>query len=339
MNSDNALNQFSQGFASSGGVSNWILVILLLIIAAVVVWLLINQRRNTPISPAEEARRRAVAKYARGGVREIPETALNALQQKVIYDLIDEFRSKEPSARAVPSAVLEKYSQFFFLRLNLLKASRGAAQRFVATNFPLKPGMAVELDFDAEGQTLLIRAHVDAADEKLVAVPYTDAPPHFLHKGAHLLLNYSTGKHFLQGNSTVLGVKPGRLVVSAPSEVVLTSERRYSRVVLKDILGTLADTTGQRVEAAVMDISLEGARIECDSPPNAEGVYQLTIPVQGYGTIGPIECVITKVFTTGSGQPQAGLAFLYLDVVTRSKLITFMKRTTGAETSERPSAP
>jgi hypothetical protein len=339
VNSDNALNQFSQGFASSGGVTNWILMIVLLILIAVVVVYLVNQRRNAPKSPADEARRRALAAHARGGVREIPETPLNAQQQKVIYDLIDEFRGKEPSARAVPSAVLEKYSQFFFERLNLLKSNRGASRRFVAANFPLKAGMAVELDFDAEGQTLLIRAHVDAADEKLVAVPYTDAPPHFLHKGAHLLLNYSTGKHFLQGNSTVLGIKPGRLVVSTPSEVVLTSERRYARVVLKDILGTLADTTGKRVEVAVMDISLEGARVESDSPPNVEGVYQLTIPVQGYGTIGPIECVITKVFTTGSGQPQAGLAFLYLDVVTRSKLITFMKRTTGAETSDRPATP
>jgi hypothetical protein len=330
VNSDNALNQFSQGFASSGGASNWIFIVVILIVLAVVIWYVVNQRRQRPKSPADEARRKAAAAYARGGAREIPETPLNALQQKVIYDLIDEFRSKEPSARAVPSAVLEKYSQFFFERLNLLKASRGAARRFVSANFPLKPGMAVELDFDTEGQTLLIRAVVDAADEKLVAVPYSDAPPHFLHKGAHLLLNYSTGKHFVQGNSTVLGVKPGRLVVSAPSEVVLTSERRYARVVLKDVMGMLNDTSGQRVEVAVMDISLEGARVECDKPPAADAVYQLTIPVQGYGTIGPMECVVTKVFTTGSGQPQAGLAFLYLDVVTRAKLIAFMKRATGS---------
>jgi hypothetical protein len=80
-----------------------------------------------------------------------------------------------------------------------------------------------------------------------------------------------------------------------------------------------------------MDISLEGARVECDTAPSTDMVYQLTIPVQGYGTIGPMECVVTKVFTTGSGQPQAGLAFLYLDMVTRAKLITFMKRATGAQ--------
>jgi hypothetical protein len=330
VNSDNALNQFSQGFASTGGSTSWIIIVVVLALIAIAVWYIVTQRRQAAQSPGAEARRRALASYTRGGVREIPQAPLNAQQQKVIYDLIDEFRGKESSARAVPSAVLEKYSQFFYERLNLLKSNRGASRKFVSANFPLKPAMAVELDFDAEGQTLLIRSTVEAADEKMVVVPYSDAPPHFLHKGAHLLLNYSTGKHFLQGNSTVLGVKPGRLIVSAPSEVVLSSERRYARVVLKDIMGMLTDTSGQRTEAAVMDISLEGARVECDTAPSTDTVYQLTIPVQGYGTMGPMECVVTKVFTTGSGQPQAGLAFLYLDMVTRAKLITFMKRATGA---------
>ncbi len=331
MNSDNALSQFSQGFSSSDSGTSWIIIVVLIVLLGAAIWYIVSQRRQANQSPVEEARRKALAAYTRGGVREIPQAALNAQQQKVIYDLIDEFRGKESSARAVPSAVLEKYSQFFYERLNLLKSSRGAAQKFVMANFPLKPGMAVELDFDAEGQTLVIRAIVETADDKMVVVPYSDAPPHFLHKGAHLLLNYSTGKRFLQGVSTVLAVKPGRLIVSAPAEVTLTSERRYARVVLKDIMGMLNDTSGQRVEAAVMDISLEGARVECDTAPSIEMVYQLTIPVQGYGTIGPMECVVTKVFTTGSGQPQAGLAFLYLDMVTRAKLITFMKRATGSQ--------
>ena len=329
VNNDNALNQFSQGFSSSGGAgTTWFLIVILVALAAAAVWYILYQRSRTAPTPADAARRRALDNYRRGGVREIPRT-FNAQQQKAIYDLIDEFRHKEPSAQAVPAAVLEKYSEFFFENVALLKSNRSAARKFVAANFPLKPGAHIELDFDTEGQTLLIRSTVEAADEHMVVVPYSDAPPHFLHKGTHLLLNYSSGKHFLQGNSTVLGIKPGRLIVVAPSEVVLTNERRYSRVVLKDIHGAVHDTTGQRQDVAVMDVSLEGARVESDQALDAGRLYQLSFPVAGFGTIGPMECVVSKVFTTGSGQNQAGLAFLYLDVATRAKLIAFMKRVTS----------
>jgi len=323
VNNDNALSQFSQGFASGGGGTVWFLLIGL-VVAAVIVWYVVSQRSQRPQTPAVLARQRALESYRRGGARQIPDT-LNAQQQKAIYDLIDEFHRKEPSAQAVPAAVLEKYSEFFYQNLKLLKTNRGAARKFVAANFPLKQGTSVELDFDVQGQTLVIRSAVEAVSEKAVAVPYSDADPHLLRKGTHLLLNYSSGKNFLQGNSTVLDVKPGRLVVVAPREVVLTNERRYSRVALRNIGGTVQDTKGQKQPAQIRDISLEGARVETEEPLDTGLIYQLVFPVQGFGTIGPLECAVAKVFSTGSGHHQAGLAFLYLDVTSRAKLTALMK--------------
>src|SRR5689334_3156978 len=92
------LNSFSNGFNSSGDSSGlWWGLGLLLAIAGVI-WLLYLSARN---ERARQARRglRAGAPSRLAQLRPVP-AKLNPLQQKIIYEMIDEFREHEASAQA-----------------------------------------------------------------------------------------------------------------------------------------------------------------------------------------------------------------------------------------------
>ncbi len=330
---DNWQGQFSQGFntTANAGTGSAILLILGFLALVVVAWLVYEQVRCYRASRPDKA----------GGVKSdasqpklhryvaVP-GKLNPLQQKVIQDMIDEFRKQESLAQAVPSAILEKYSEFFYNQVGRMKTNDREVDEFISRNYPLREDDTVELDFQSAGSLHLIKAKVLEIGPKHVIVEYNSPFPEFLKKGAPLKINYNVGKHFLQGSSAINDVRQDLgLILRKPTQVSLASERRYSRVDLKKAAGTLQDArTGNSMAVKVLDLSLEGVRIQVGRPLDKTHIHQLTFEEIGETrrwSFGPIECVPSKAFLTGTGTYESGLLFLYLDVAAKAKLIAFMR--------------
>jgi len=335
---NNWQGQFAQGFASSGYQDNTAaFVVVFIVLAALIgVGVLYNQlnkaprKRGTPGSaPKAPVKIPDPAVAPIGKLRPV-ENKINPLQQKVLHEMIDEFRQQETSAQAVPVAVLEKYSEFFFDNLRRMKTNEADVREFVNMNYPIREGYGVELDFQASGVMHLIKSKVLEVGAKTITVAFDGQALAFMKRGNQALLNYSVGKHFLQGATTIAEIRPHvGITVRKPQKISLTSERRYSRVNLRNVFGSLQDPKrGYKTSVRVMDLSLEGVRIQVEKPLEKKNIHQLSFDVTMDSrplTFGPIECVPSKAFLTGTGTYESGLVFLYLDVTTKAKLAAYMK--------------
>ncbi len=327
-------NQFAQGFSSSGGGGNIGLIVGFFVVIGLVVgvWYLVQrygnakkrfQKRGPGMAEGSDAPIRA--KYVPAVGR------LNPLQQKRIQELINEFRHHEGSAQAVPSSVLEKYSEFFFYELHRMKTTEKEVEDFINQNYPLEEGFDIELDFPTAGTLHLIKSKVLEITGKHIVVEYRPPIPEFLKKGTALQLNYNVGKNFLQGSTVITDVRNDvGLFLRKPEEVVLTAGRRYSRIGLDNASGSIADPrTTFNETVKVLDLSLEGVRVQVGRPLKKGQIYQLIFGERGATrnwAFGPIEVVPSQAFMTSSGTNEAGLLFLYLDIATKSRLIAYMKQ-------------
>jgi len=322
--------QFSSGFSSSGnpvdvGMLFLLLGIVSLLIAAVYVFL---RWRNS--RPTEDGSVPGVAvKPRRAKYVPVP-GKFNPLQQKIIQDLIDEFRKQEPAAHAIPSSVLERYTEFFFLNKSKLETPDRAVEEFLDVHYPITVGLEVELDFQSSGSVHLVKTKVIAVDLKSVTVEFDSQVPDFLTKGMKLSLNYSQGKHFLQGDTAIQEIHQSQgIVLRRPTHILLTTERRYPRIPLNKATGSLHDTKSAfQIHVKVLDLSPEGVRVQVGRPLDKNRSYQLVFEASD-GTksrsFGPLECVPSRTYMTGSGTLETGLAFLYVSTETKREIWGFMK--------------
>jgi len=330
---DNWQNQFSQGFSSSNGVDSTGIMVIVVIAVVVMIgaWYLFDRMRKSQARkprrvsrPDGDGSQPKLHKYVA-----VP-GKINPLQQKVIQDMIDEFRKQEPLAQSAPSAILEKYSEFFYYQVERMKTKDKEVEEFVGRNYPLREEDTVELDFQSSGSLHLIKSKVLEIGPKNIIVEYNNPTHDFLRKGTSLLVNYNVGKHFLQGSSVIIDVRQDLgIILRRPTQVTLNSERRYARIGLKKASGSLVDArTGHAMGVKVLDLSLEGVRIQVGRPLDKTHIHQLTFEEVGETrkwVFGPIECVPSKAFMTGTGTYESGLLFLYLDVASRAKVIAFMR--------------
>ncbi|MEI8095683.1 MAG: PilZ domain-containing protein [Spirochaetales bacterium] len=334
-------DKFSAGFASPGVPLDLGPVLGFLAVLAILgglAYLYIQWQRNRAVtgerSDDEEITASKKSKYV-----PIP-GRINPLQQKVIQDMIDEFRKQEVTAQSIPSNVLEKYSEFFFKNLDRLKTEDKAVEEFVDGHYPILPDMDCELDFRSSGVLYLVKTKVLAIDSKSVIVEFNSQIPDFVRRGLKLYLNYNQNKHFVQGATLVTDVKPNQgIILRRPTQVIVTSERRYSRITLPKASGSLHDTKSTyQATVRVLDLSLEGVRIQVGRPLEKNHIYQLVFEAND-GTknhsFGPIECVPSKAFLTGSGTYETGLAFVYVSFETKTQIWNFMKTLSQQATAVR----
>jgi hypothetical protein len=328
--------QFAQGFTNNGSVDNtWVIGVFFGVVAVLgALWFAYDRYQKYQ---ARQPRKMAKASEegasgSRTGAKFVPVPGrLNPLQQKLLQELIDEFRRQETAAQAVPSAILEKFAEFFYNNVKRMKTPDKDVEDFVNRNFPLQEGFTVELDLQTSGSLHLVKSKVIEVAGKHIIVEFSSQVPDFLRKGMSLQINYNVGKHFLQGSTVITEVRHDvGVILKKPTEVVLTSERRYNRMILRKATGTLHDPRSEyQTPVKVLDLSLEGVRIQVGRPLDKTRIYQLHFETEDEGkplAFGPIECAPSKAFLTGSGNYETGLVFLYLDVGTKTRLLQYMKR-------------
>lgn len=255
---------------------------------------------------------------------------LNALQRKILCDLIKEFKQREMAAEGIPASILEKFGEFLYANMSKLKVSDREARNFININYPLLKGYNVELDLQREESISLISSRVLNVTNHYIQVELPSSPDLKLFKGMDVYINYSVGKRFLRGKSIIMDIrKDNILVLKKPDNFILSNERLYSRIPLKNVSGRLYNPkTSMNYDVEILDISFEGARLSTQYTLQKNIAYQLSFDTRIEDRVfsfSNLECLVLKNFIGSGGKREYGVAFMYLGSDVRGKLSLFIK--------------
>ncbi|MGC8770787.1 MAG: PilZ domain-containing protein [Brevinematia bacterium] len=257
-------------------------------------------------------------------------TSLNAYQRKILSDIIVEFKKKEVIAEGIPNSIFEKFAEYLYYNVHRLKVSEKEVKLFLKATYPIMKGYSVEMDLQKEGVLNLISTKVIGVNDKYVEVEYPAGVEFKFLRGMPLYINYNVGKHFLRGLTTIVSVKDNfSIILKKPENLLLSYERRYSRIPLQNTKGTLYNPkSNTSYEVEIIDISFEGVRLALQNNLQKNLIYHLSFnySINNRDFIFTnLECSVSKSFITTKGRKEYGLFFLYLNNQTRIKLSTLIK--------------
>jgi len=310
-----------------GNTLDFIFFLLIIGIIALVIWAI-----NEYVKSYKKGKKIDLSRTFRSFIPEFLKSSstLNALQKKILGDLIKDFKKREILAEGIPSAILEKFGEFLYANISKLKVSEKEARNFININYPILKGYNVELDFQKEGILSLISTRVVNVSNRYVQVEYPVNTDVKILKGMNAYINYNVGKQFLRGSTTVLDVRrDNTILLSKPTGFVLSSERLYPRLPLKGVEGKLYNPrTSMSYNVELIDISFEGVRISSDYGLQKNIVYLLEFETKiddRFFSFSNLECSVSKSFLGSGGRKEYGMAFLYLNSETRVKLSILIK--------------
>lgn len=258
-------------------------------------------------------------------------SGFNPAQKRIINNMIADFKRREIIASAIPSSVLERFSEFFYQRVDDLNISDRAAQRLAKKIYPIIENSKIEIELNENNRLYVLERSALEASEKAVVVNNITGVPTPLKKGVPLNICYTSNNMFICGESSVVNfLNRNRTVLSYPKNLIISQERLYSRIPVDNIPGTLVPYTNDLspIEVVIKDISLEGARIMSSTGLKRKETYKLSftdMSLENICIFENLECVISKIFMIENGVFEYGLAFIYLDLETRKKLYDYFQ--------------
>ncbi len=259
-------------------------------------------------------------------------SGFNPAQKKIINTLISDFKKREMIASAIPSSVLERFSEFFYQRLDELRISNKAAQRLAKKIYPIVEDSKIEIEINENNRLYVLERSALAASDKSVVVKNITGIPVPLKKGVPLNICYTSNNMFICGESSVVNfLTSNRTILSYPKNLKISQERLYSRIPVDNISGTLLalHTEGDSpIEVVVKDISLEGARIRSSTGLKRKETYRLSftdMSLEKMYIFENLECVVSKSFMMENSLFEYGMSFIYLDMQTRKNLFDYFQ--------------
>ncbi|MCX7820760.1 MAG: PilZ domain-containing protein, partial [Brevinematales bacterium] len=257
-------------------------------------------------------------------------SSLNAYQRKILSDIIVEFKKKEVIAEGVPNSIFEKFAEYLYYNVGRLKVSERDVKNFLKTTYPIMKGYTLEMDLQKEGVLNLINTKVIFVNDKYIEVEYPSGVDFKFLRGMPLYINYNVGKHFLRGLTTIASVKDNvSIVLKKPENLMLSYERRYSRLPLQNAKGTIFNPkSNTSYEVEIIDISFEGVKLALPHNLQKNTIYYLSFSYSINSRdfiFTNLECSVSKSFITTKGRKEYGLFFLYLNNQNRVRLSTLIK--------------
>ncbi len=256
----------------------------------------------------------------------------NPAQKRIITNMISDFKNMEMIASAIPSSVLERYSEYFYQRLNELRISDTAAQRLTKKIYPINDDSKIEIEILENNRLYVFEKPALQANDKNIIVSKITGIPIPLKKGVPLNICYTSNNMFICGKSSVVNIYvDGRTVLSYPKNLKISQQRLYSRIPVDNIPGllfALYSEGASPVQVTVEDISLEGARIRSSTGLKKKETYRLDFTDMTFEKMYAfenLECVISKSFILEGGIFDYGMSFIYLDLQTRKNLYDYFQ--------------
>ena len=273
-----------------------------------------------------------------------PVLGFNAVQKRAAFDIIAEFKKKEIMSQAIPYSVLERFAEYLYEQEDRLKISEKLSAKVVGRIYPLAAGTRMEIEvWEADGRALSER-YALFADGRSVAIDSIDSLNR-MPRGQAVYISYSSGNHFITGDSRVTGTdEKGRMLLAYPVNLSVASQRHFTRVPLRDVEGSLSEIgTGSNLvlKVDVKDVSLEGMRISTNAPLKNSVIYKLGFADTGFSptAIFPyLECVVARSFRPENSRWEYGFSFVCLDLDTRMKLVEYLRSRVRSIREKKPAA-
>lgn len=327
MTYDQLMGSIRDALLNPGQPLEFLLFIILLAVAVVII-------RIAVFYYARYMKTRQIIHPEKQALRPPPKHSIsefNTAQKKAVMDIIAEFKRREIIAEAIPMSVLEKFSEYFYRHINRVNISNSLSRKIEQKIFPLLSGSEVEIEFYDKDKIYNFQRKVLNADGKNIVLNNPDSSGIKLVKGLQVSVFYTVNNRFISGESAVLRlVDFQKAVLTYPSKLKVSDERTFSRVLLKNVKGEIGIADKSRdfkTNINVIDISLEGARVKTDNALKKNVVYRCVIEDREPSIdVEPLnlECVVTRSFSSDDNRPVYGMAFVYLDQETRSRLTEFI---------------
>ena len=310
---------------TSSGTSSFLLFILIICLVSIFIWIIYRYYNDS-------LKARLLLNSGKSGTNTLPRhiSNFNPLQKKAVFDIIAEFKKKELIAEAIPVAVLERFSEYFFSNLDRIRISNRQSQRMAFMIYPLTENTIIEIEFYLNNVLHVYERRTLSSDGKVIIVNKIDGFSDAFKRGMPVIISYSVNNQFISGDSLILSLQSNeRMVLSYPRNLIISDVRRFVRVPLNNVEGIIISARSQEtgsVKVKVKDISLEGTRIITDAILKKFGVYKLNLEDKSTGhAFNNFECIVSKNYLSDGGNYEYGMSFVYLDLDTRSKLIDYLR--------------
>lgn len=330
-----SLTKIGLGFRSAGELSLVIIIIVLSIIAFFIIYQGIKNYlqgyRAISSVRSENTGNAGNAGHSFAGLLKNRE-AMNAAQIKAVYDIISDFKRKEILAEAIPVSVLEHFAEYFYRNMDRLNISKSMAKIFSPSLFPLPADTPVEIELVHNNKLYIFEKNVVERTDKKILVHKIDSLSELSGEGKTVTVSYISNKIYIQGESRILKVNDrDMLVLSYPRNLVISKERRFSRVpVQKEVNAFLTQALHpetEKIKARIKDISMEGLRIETGSILKKNVIYLIGFEDKHFETpyvFENFECTVTKSMISDQNLFEYGLAFVYINLTNRTKLANYI---------------
>jgi hypothetical protein len=255
--------------------------------------------------------------------------AFNIAQQKIVFDIIREFKEWEIAAGGIPDTVLEKYSMFFFQRLDWFNISPQSARKIASRIYPLRSGQRIEIEIVETNVLYIFERTALIVNEKALAVQKIISSSIKFYKGLRVYISYVSDNKYISGRSKVLYVKPnGDLVFTYPDNLTVSHERRFTRIPLVSVSGVLISERSQEaLEVEIIDLSIEGVKVRSKLSLKRNRVYRLKFEDTSVApglTFANLDCIVSQIYIIRENLYEYGMSFMYIDLATAGKLKEYM---------------
>jgi hypothetical protein len=320
------IDSLKEAFTSSGN----ILSFLLLIIGAVGLYVLYLAIMHY----YKEYQASLALKPRLPGENALPkhEQEFNPAQKRSIFNIITEFKKKEIMAAAIPDSILERYSEYFYNNIKRVKISDRISKSIQQKIFPVPENSSMEIEMYHNNQLHVFNKKVFVSSNSALVTEVIDNISNQEMKGKTVNVCYTVNNQFICGESKVGKIyENGRMVLSYPKNLIISNERRFSRVPVNDIDGYIVPANNQDIPEArivLKDISLEGMKVRSLSNLTKNVVYKIRFEDHTFDTdyaFENLECIVSKILVEASDVFEYGMSFIYLDLENRSKLSKYLK--------------
>lgn len=265
----------------------------------------------------------------------IPHDKFNAMQKKIAQDMILQFKKNELKANAVPSYVLEHFTEYIYANKEHLEISDNIARDYGPVVYPMGDTNTIELEIDKKDDQLIFERNIIHMNDKSVIIRHRNNQYWSAEKGEELIIYYVVNDTVIGGRTTVQDILPDDLMVlEFPKDLHVLGERRHPRIPLHNAIGYLVPVrTGEdTVEIKLIDISKEGVRLHPKIPIKEKEIYYLNMQDHSFDepiSISNVECIISKIIFTETNETAYGLSFVYLDAKNQELLAKYLSLLTA----------
>jgi hypothetical protein len=253
----------------------------------------------------------------------------NIAQQKIVFDLIAEFKAKEKSAQPVQDTLLERFSEHLYNRMGLLDIDKQSAEKIAPKIYPITPGQRIEIELIRNNILYIFERTAQIVNDKAIVVAKIINSDIVFTSGSPVYIRYTVENKFISGKSKVMYTQAADQIVFAyPKNLVVSRERRFDRIPVGHVEGEVMPEESQTpFRVLLIDIGIEGVKIRSNIALKKDGMFRLSFfdsaTPPGF-VFRDLDCIVSQSYIIKENRYEYGMSFMYIDIANRERLKTYI---------------